>query len=744
MAFQWGSESSLSIAQWYALDVADLIPDQVPTAYVTLYDEASEIRQLKPFAGDERSQLRRSIMMLTPHGEGKLDKLLFEAERLLKQSKSAAPLVLLVTDGVDCDPFSHGEAVRRLKSTVGPGLIFQVVGICDSDSISHKLRDLANQGGPSSDFTSLNSYTGIPSCLTKMRSLMETIVNYRLADANWFRKSLSCCSVALNAANNSNAELTRVLNDLRDKNAELQKSVTSLTSERDNLLAQNKSLSATNEGLMADLKDRERRIGDLDRLIVSLKLDNTSLEDSKRALQADVTRLNSEILELIRSRDLARQLYHTWLAISIVCLIALLVVGLMLSFRLIRMRDHMKTIKSEGVRLEQEKQLERERFGQEKKALEERLCELNNEIEGLKCRIHESALENTRLTESNRNLCHQNEHLNCEVHALTESDKTLQSSNVALLRDLECCRARAATLTEESTNAREQVARLEERLVSCKHSGDCLQQRNKDLEEELKHVQIQICNLNHDLESCRIQHEQDERELLRISTEGASDKSKAEQLEKQLEECQRNVVQQAAMFSVSKAEQALGYANTIGATREMAANKKECCPQPAPVISYNTPANNNPATPSSNPVGGGPSAPAASSAPGSAASSGPASSGPTAGPSAPASTSSGPSAPASTSSGPSAPSAAGPSAPAAAGPSAPSSASSGPSAPSGSTAAGPAASAAGGTPPGSSDGGLPNLLGGLIPGMGGGGGSGGGGLGGLLGLATSIGGLLGI
>ncbi len=175
MAWPSGRERRMAIAQWSALDVADGIPENIPAAFVALHDEATALRQLLPLTNDGRGHLRRTVMRLVPAGEGKLDKLLVEARRLLTGKPDAVPLIVLVTDGVDCDPFSHGAPIRDLARAYGDRLYFQVIGVGDNHVISAKLRDLADQGGSNGEYSSVKSHAELPTALSRCRQLFEQI-----------------------------------------------------------------------------------------------------------------------------------------------------------------------------------------------------------------------------------------------------------------------------------------------------------------------------------------------------------------------------------------------------------------------------------------------------------------------------------------------------------------------------------------------------------------------------------------
>jgi archaellum component FlaC len=649
MAWPLGRERRLGVAQWSALDVADSIPEEIPAAFVSLADEASALRQLLPMGTNDRGQLRRTVMRLKSQGDGKLDKLLTEARRLLASKPDSTPLLVLVTDGVDCDPFSHGAPIRDLHSDFGDRLHFQVIGIGDNREISAKLRDLANQGGPNGEFSSVKSHADLPAALSSTRSLFEAVRTARHDHAEQQASSLAACEKDRRDLIRQVARLTREGTDLRADVARLKETnetqaakITDLTRERDALTTrvaeldeQVETLSEQNTNLA---KDNER-----------LSVDNAKLNELSEARLAEIGRLTQEKSDLELSSESYRRAYLTWLTLALIFLVLFVIASMLWWFKAVRLADRLGQTGSERDKLKEqyaelngkldelnshlqhlEEQLDKAQDDHSEASLD--LGHARTKIDELKHEVHRLQHELKDCSDARHHLAHNlddardlNEQhsrdiarLNDDVTELTERVKRLKRKN----EDLE---ERTASAEQDSNASRQQLSecrerngRMEERLNACQQDCSESERRIRELEHALNHAREDARRYSHRLRRCREHHDNHAQELLRVSTEGAAATSRAEELERALHECQRNssAVQHAA--TVSRAEQAAAFADTLGATREMAANGRHhdhCChSQSTPIVMGPTvtPAYSA-ASPVANP--GAPSAPAAAAGP---------------------------------------------------------------------------------------------------------------------------------
>jgi len=673
MSWYSGSETRLSIAQWLSLDVADLVPDRIPAAFVSLFDEASEMRQLAPFVGNERSQLRLAVMRLHPKGDGKLDKLLNEASRLLSHRPHAVPLIVLVTDGVDCDPFSHGVSIRALHKEFGDRLHFQVVGICDNTTISAKLRDLANQAGNSGDFTSVKTYSELPSALTKTRSLIEAVWKQRDAETKWCAESLRCCFREMKSLTAQNEELTAKIDELNrqvqdlttsnrdlieennglkkenaqfgekiqslnqevrrltaqvkkltEQNVQLNLQVTSLTDEVNGLKKDNSRLIDKVESLNQEIRHLTAQVKSLTERNAQLNLQVITLTNERTALTHEVDRLKQEKHDLERDRDMFRQLYSTWFWLALAFLIALLVVILVSCFRIVRLRDRLSQQASEISGLKDRVREADEQLACCRRHLEETQCKL-------KAAEDQNKADAALISDLRSEICSLKDQIRCLSGQLEEKEEQLRCCRHHL--EEVKCQLKAAEDQNKAdavviADLRNEKTRLDVLLSCCKQSGEHLERDVCNLRSQVTTLQNDLARAQQGLHDAGLTIQQQQATLTRLTGEGAAATAQSNQLNLRVQELQYANVNLQAQLSECKTGRAAADERVLGTTREMAANKKDCCPCPAPgpAVVYG-PVVTSPSTPSTpvggTPVGGtpgatsagGPSAPAAAGGP---------------------------------------------------------------------------------------------------------------------------------
>jgi uncharacterized protein (DUF3084 family) len=725
MAWPSGRERRMAIAQWSALDVADGIPENIPAAFVALHDEATALRQLLPLTNDGRGHLRRTVMRLVPAGEGKLDKLLVEARRLLTGRPDAVPLIVLVTDGVDCDPFSHGAPIRDLARAYGDRLYFQVIGVGDNHVISAKLRDLANQGGRHGEYSSVKSHAELPTALSRCRQLFEQIGAERTARAKRQAADFAHCRA-------NHARLQKQVADLTGQNEQLsgdlesaRASIVELTQANKDLTRERNELSDRVVTLAADLEAQQRDNADLTANNNRLEIEKAQLVEESAHRLAEINRLTEGKHAVELSRDGYRRAYWTWLVLALAFLSLFILATLLWWFRTIRLLDQLAAMTKERDEWKNDHaghSVKLDEANEEIRCLEHKLAEsrdrsgdlqteldhsrddverLGDEKRHLKCELEESEARRHELT-------HELEHCKDEcgdlnrdraelkrlVEEMSDRYKRLKRKNEELEERAGASHQEVDQTRQSLAECRTQAGRLEERLDACHQSKGDRDRRIHELEHLVSASREEAQRLSEKLRRCHERNENHSQELLRASTAGAAAESRAQQLERALHECQRGSLLSSA--AVSRAEQEAAFAATLGATREMAANGKhhDCChnhaPASAPVIvAHNTPSHSA-ASPLSGaspvgggvPVGGG--TPVGGGVPGATAAGGPA------GTSGPGGVAAGaPSAPTS---------AAGPAAGGASGAASPGPASSGSAGPSSGPTAGPAASGSPGGP----------------------------------------------
>ena len=765
MAWPSGRERRMAIAQWSALDVADGIPENIPAAFVALHDEATALRQLLPLTNDGRGHLRRTVMRLVPAGEGKLDKLLVEARRLLTGKPDAVPLIVLVTDGVDCDPFSHGAPIRDLARAYGDRLYFQVIGVGDNHVISAKLRDLANQGGSHGEYSSVKSHAELPTALSRCRQLFEQIGDERAAQAKRQAADLAHCRADRTRLQAQVEDLTGQNTQLSDDLESTRANVVTLTQANRELTRERNELSDRVVTLAADLEAQQRDNADLTVNNKRLEIEKTQLTEESAHRLAEITRLTDEKHVVELSRDGYRRAYWTWLVLALAFLSLFILATLLWWFRTIRLLDQLAAVTKERDEWKNDDaghSVKLDEANEEIRCLEHKLAESRDRSGDLQTELDHCRDAAERLTDQKRHLKCELEESETRRHELTREldrykdecgdlgqDQTQLKAQIEEMSDRykrlkrKCeeleHRAHASHHDADQTRnalheCRAQAGRLEERLDHCTQTKGDKDRRIHELEHLVGASREEAQRLSEKLRRCHERNEHHSQELLRASTAGAAAESRAQQLERSLHDCQRGSLLSSA--AASRAEQEAAFAATLGATREMAANGKhhDCChnhaPAQAPVIvAHNTPSHSA-ASPLSgaSPVGGG--VPVSGGVPGATAAGGPAG---TSGPSGVATGA--PSAPAAA--GPAATGSAGPAGPASGGASAPASGAGGASG--AATSSGPAAAAGSPSAPTSSAGGASGAAagGGGSAAAGGGGSGTGGTAGGVGGVAAT-------
>ncbi|QDT71599.1 VWA domain-containing protein [Lacipirellula limnantheis] len=713
MAWPSGRERRMAIAQWSALDIADGVPENIPAAFVALHDEATALRQLLPLTNDGRGHLRRTVMRLVPAGEGKVDKLLVEARRLLTSKPDASPLIVLVTDGVDCDPFSHGAPIRDLAQTYGDRLYFQVIGVGDNHVISAKLRDLANQAGSHGEFSSVKSHAELPTALSRCRQLFEQIGAQRAARAKQQAVDLAHCRAERVTLADRVGKLTKETAQLSGDLTVAQAKIVELNHTVEDLTKGRNVLSDRVVSLTTDLEAAQRDNANLTTDNKRLEVEKAQLIDESAHRLGEINRLTEDKHAVELSRDGYRRAYWTWLVLALAFLSLLILATLLWWFRTIRLLDRLAAVTKErddwkndhsshSVKLDEAnedvRRLEhklaecRDRAGDLQSELDHARDDaerLGDEKRRLKCELDESETRRHELTrELDRykdecgDLGQDQTQLKAQIEEMSERYKRLKRRYEELEQRASASHHEADQTRQSLAECRTQAGRLEERLDACHQSKGDRDRRIHELEHLVSASREEAQRLSDKLRRCHERNEQHSQELLRASTAGAAAESRAQQLERALHECQRGSLISSA--AASRAEQEAAFAATLGATREMAANGKrhDCChnhaPAPAPVIvAHNTPSHS-----AASPLSG--SAPVGGGVPGATAAGGPA------GTSGPGGVAAGaPSAPTS---------AAGPAAGGASGAASPGPASSGSAGPSSGPTAGPAASGSPGGP----------------------------------------------
>lgn len=553
MAWPSGRERRIAIAQWSALDIADGVPENIPAAFVALHDEATALRQLLPLTSDGRGHLRRTVMRLVPAGEGGIDKLLLEARRLLANKPDAVPLIVLATDGVDCDPYGHGAPIRELARSYGDRLYFQVIGVGDNQVISHKLRELANHGGSNGEYSSVKSHAELPTALSRCRQLFEQIGAERAARAKRQSVDLAHCRM-------DREQLVARVEELAGANKQLTSDLQAATTEVAKLTQLNADLTRQRNELSDRVVVLKGKIEKLERDNVDLVANNKRLEIEVTRLTeesanrlADIKRLTDEKHAVELSRDGYRLAYWTWLILALACLSLLVVATLLWWFRTIRLLDQLARVTSERDELSNDhagQTVKLDEANEEIRCLEHKLAEsqdrsgdlqgeldrsrddgerLSDEKRELKCELEKSENRRHELTRE-LDCCHkeccdlqrEQAELKLQIDDMGDRYKRLRKKYEDLERQADASQQDVDQTRHALAECRTQAGRLEERLDACHQSKGDRDRRIHELEHLMNSSREEAQRLSDKLRRCHERSEQHAQELLRASTAGAA------------------------------------------------------------------------------------------------------------------------------------------------------------------------------------------------------------------------------
>jgi len=284
-----GHPSRLSLAKKAANLVVDLVPVDTLLTVLVLQDDVSAVRPLSPLQAADRHGIHDSIEVLKPSGHGELAACFDEVERVLTGGaddsgpvslpSNTQPLVVIITDGNDCDPgVAHGQATQ-LNSRFKTGMKFSLIGVCTHESIAAPLRSLATSG--SGWYSQLESDTGLETAFSRTRDCCNGIRNHRAEQQRLLEQSLI----------ETIADRDRLQTLLNVNQSQLAMCLEDGQTKDNTIVALQKALSdlSTKHLLLSkDLETAQGRIRELsdDKKILGTKLDGVSqslVNETKRA-----------------------------------------------------------------------------------------------------------------------------------------------------------------------------------------------------------------------------------------------------------------------------------------------------------------------------------------------------------------------------------------------------------------------------------------------------------------------------
>jgi hypothetical protein len=306
-------EQRLAIALWGVYDLVDAVPEAVPLAVVRLRDDAEPLRPLEPIEAEQKTLLRRSLMLTRPTGRTELKAGFEVARRMLETKPGASPLVVLFTDGQDGQPGNAHGIVAELKRQFGDRWHFQVVGISVDESVIKSLRSLADAGA--GEFAAVKSHAELPTALAGSHNLCDDVRRKRLAEAKKCHEDYRACCDEFQKQHcllvQTQAELAECEKCKKQLQSDLEKCKAELECEQKKLA----DCETCREKLAEDLCESEKHVAVLER--------------QKSTLARNLKKANAEIVSLTRELETWQRWYWFlwwcyWVTFVIFLLIALL------------------------------------------------------------------------------------------------------------------------------------------------------------------------------------------------------------------------------------------------------------------------------------------------------------------------------------------------------------------------------------------------------------------------------------
>lgn len=297
MRFQCERQLRMHIAQWAVFDVIDVVPEGIPAAVVALQGDAFEVRPLKVFNGDERSQLRHAVMRLKPTGQGELKDCFDKIDYLLEDS--AVPLVVMVTDGWDCHPGEAHGSVAALQRRFGDNWHFQLIATCTASPTISQLRSLAEAGA--GNFYPVTSSGELSSALSRVREVCDAIREERRSVFAQYIRELAACGTR-------ESTLNVQIHRLQEQLSHIRQDLRRCTEERDVAVEQLSDARRINDGLRKEITELKRQLAAANSRIEGLvaELDKCRSDESalKTVLEATAVK-NAQLIDQIAACETA-------------------------------------------------------------------------------------------------------------------------------------------------------------------------------------------------------------------------------------------------------------------------------------------------------------------------------------------------------------------------------------------------------------------------------------------------------
>ncbi|MBC8290326.1 MAG: VWA domain-containing protein, partial [Planctomycetes bacterium] len=313
-----GQPSRATLARHAASLVVDMVPAETPFCVLVLQDGVSSVRPMSPLRASDRHNIRASLKDLRSKGHGKLTSCFTEVERILRQTPQGdrrleladvRPLIVVITDGDDCQPDAARGYASVLNSHFSAGMRLAMIGLCTREAVAEPLRSLAKSG--KGWYSQLESEDGLAAALARARDECNAIRNRRPAvDPQLAQQAAALekeSATLKNALSNTEKELEKCQAAGKEKDRQISQQETELTSvkgERDEV---KKELDTKRDELTRMEKDSAALVVERDQLKVDKKAAEdrvTTLTDDllkeTRTMDADIRKLTTQEGELAR------------------------------------------------------------------------------------------------------------------------------------------------------------------------------------------------------------------------------------------------------------------------------------------------------------------------------------------------------------------------------------------------------------------------------------------------------------
>ena len=659
-------ESRFSVAQWGVYDVLDAVPDNFPLALLVLKQQTTQLRSLSPLPWNAKAELRRNLMRLRPEGSSPLADALIESERLLEAQGRGNTNLIVITDGEQCSVGQAHAQMARLRDKFD--LSVHVIGVTAVDRTIAELRNLADAGRGSlrTAVSSADLATALADATSPFQRVRDAVsASHAQCQLNLHNLRIQHATLqaehgeVLRQRDYLEAELASTATRLKVTEAELQ----CCRDERDQLIT---DLDAARQQIL-NCEDKVAQLqSHLDDCEVRFTASQDELARSTSQLTACRKQLTtrSEELKCCRAELTEREERLASLTEELLnCEASLAAVEEQLALcgeDNLRLHDELACCAAANVTLqsdlmEQQRLLTDERLRVEDLTgrvdeLTAALTQCHTERDGLRAAL--SALEADLARTQERLVCceEHREELKSRATSAEQSVTSLTTRNTRLEREVELKSQAIDQATADLNSCREELARFRERSEQLEGSLEKCEEHLSECRAELERSRSDGANLTQLLrqttqEKQQLQTEKAEiaRRLVDCEHANGTVQTALDQLQQEAAALRQQVTAataqyQAALGEVNQKEAELANCRlqcqqeklhlesllatarqeALGATREMAANKKDCCPPancgPNPVFGPIIAPTTTPSVPlggsnplaGSSPVGGNP------------------------------------------------------------------------------------------------------------------------------------------